>query len=67
MNADPEYHACHTLDRLPLLPRGISVRQFSSHSRMGVNRDSDGFLYTDDRGDHVIFDAIGPESHEPRE
>jgi hypothetical protein len=60
MNADPEYYARHTLDRLPLLPRGISVRQFSSHSRMGVNRDSDGFLYTDDRGDHVIFDAIGP-------
>ena len=60
MHTDPVFYAYHTLDRLPFLPRGISVRQFSSHSRMGVNRDNDDFLYKDDRGNNVIFDAAGP-------
>jgi len=45
---------------LPLLPRGVSVHQISSHNKKGLNGDSQWHLYTDDRGDAVIFDAVGP-------
>ena len=48
------------LTNLPLLPRRVSVRQFSSHNKAGMNLDHDGFLYSDDQGDSVIFDAAGP-------
>jgi hypothetical protein len=49
-----------TLDRLPLLPHDVTVHQFSSHNKKGLNGDADWFLYKDERGDAVIFDAVGP-------
>lgn len=49
-----------TLDQLPLLPRCISVHQFSSRNKKGLNGDADWFLYKDENGDPVIFDAAGP-------
>ena len=49
-----------TLDRLPQLPRHITTGQFSSYNRKGLNGDSGGFLYEDENGDKVIFDATGP-------
>jgi hypothetical protein len=49
-----------TLDDLPVLPRNVSVYEFSSHNKKGVNGDADWFLYKDERGDAVIFDAMGP-------
>lgn len=49
-----------TLDQLPLLPHGVSVHQFSSHNKKGMNGDADWFLYKDAQGDPVIFDAMGP-------
>ncbi|HEY3285023.1 MAG TPA: DUF2961 domain-containing protein [Armatimonadota bacterium] len=49
-----------TLDELPLLPREITVHQFSSHNKKGVNGDAGWSLYKDQHGDSVIFDAMGP-------
>jgi hypothetical protein len=60
MTIDPAFRITHTLADLPLLPRGVSVRQFSSHNRAGYNKDDDDFLYTDELGDSVIFDTAGP-------
>ena len=48
----------------PRILVGVESRQFSSFDRTGGN--DDGFsgtfseLYVDDRGEHVIFDALGP-------
>jgi hypothetical protein len=49
-----------TLDDLPVLPRNVSVLQFSSHNKKGVNGDAEWCLYKDSKGDFVVFDAIGP-------
>lgn len=49
-----------TLDDLPRLPQNVTLHQFSSHNKQGVNCDADWCLYKDDRGDFVIFDAVGP-------
>jgi hypothetical protein len=49
-----------TLDQLPLLPRNVSVHEFSSHNKQGVNGDSEWCLYKDEKGDFVAFDAVGP-------
>ncbi|MCC6126994.1 MAG: DUF2961 domain-containing protein [Pirellulales bacterium] len=49
-----------TLDRLPLLPRNVSLHQFSSHNKKGLNGDADWILYRDENGDAVVFDAAGP-------
>lgn len=49
-----------TLDRLPLLPRNVSVHQISSHNKKGINGDAGWFLYKDEHGDAVVFDAAGP-------
>jgi hypothetical protein len=49
-----------TLDRLPLLPRNVTVHQFSSHNKKGLNGDADWHLYKDEAGDTVVFDAAGP-------
>jgi hypothetical protein len=49
-----------TLDDLPRLPRNVVVEQFSSHNKQGVNMDADWFLYKDEQGDSVVFDAAGP-------
>ena len=49
-----------TLDQLPLLPRHVSVHQFSSHNKQGINGDAGWFLYKDEHGDSVVFDAMGP-------
>ncbi len=48
------------LENLPELPANIWSGQFSSHSRHQRNADVGWFLYTDDNGDAVIFDAYGP-------
>ncbi len=49
-----------TLDDLPILPRNVSLLQFSSHNRKGVNGDAGWCLYKDAKGDFVVFDAVGP-------
>jgi hypothetical protein len=49
-----------TLDDLPTLPRNVSLLQFSSHNKQGVNGDCEWFLYKDAKGDFVVFDAMGP-------
>ncbi len=49
-----------TLDDLPTLPRNVSLLQFSSHNRQGVNGDADWCLYKDAKGDFIVFDAMGP-------
>lgn len=49
-----------TLDRLPTLPHDLSVHEYSSHNKRGVNGDGEWFLYKDENGDAVIFDAVGP-------
>lgn len=46
--------------RLPLLPRQALSRENSSHHRGGMNQDSGHFLYSDERGEAVLFDACGP-------
>lgn len=48
------------LENLPLLPKNIWTGQFSSHSKHQQNADAGWFLYTDNNGDAVIFDVIGP-------
>lgn len=60
MTTDPAFYPQYVLENLPFLPLGVSVRQFSSHNRAGYNKDDDEFLYTDEQGDSVIFDAAGP-------
>ena len=49
-----------TLDDLPRLPRNVTLHQFSSHNKRGVNGDAEWCLYKDERGDFVVFDATGP-------
>ncbi len=49
-----------TLDQLPRLPRNVSVHEFSSHNKKGANGDAEWFLYKDENGDAVVFDAAGP-------
>ncbi|MFZ1935304.1 MAG: DUF2961 domain-containing protein [Thermoguttaceae bacterium] len=49
-----------TLDDLPILPRNVSLLQFSSHNRQGVNGDAGWCLYKDAKGAFVVFDAMGP-------
>lgn len=39
-----------TLDDLPILPRNVSLLQFSSHNRQGVNGDAGWCLYKDAKG-----------------
>ena len=46
--------------RLPLLPAQVLSRENSSHHRGGLNQDSGHFLYVDERGEAVLFDACGP-------
>ncbi len=48
------------LDRLIYAPQQVSVHQFSSHNKKGLNGDADWPLYVDEFGDDVIFDAAGP-------
>jgi hypothetical protein len=45
---------------LPILPRHVLTRQNSSYNRSGINKDSGNFLYIDQNGEAVIFDAYGP-------
>jgi hypothetical protein len=52
--------ATPTLDDLPRLPRNVTLHQFSSHNKRGLNGDAEWCLYKDDRGDFVVFDAVGP-------
>jgi hypothetical protein len=49
-----------TLDRLPILPRGVTVHEFSSRNKKGFNGDAEWHLYKDEKGDAVVFDATGP-------
>lgn len=52
------------LDNWPRIVPGVEAHAFTSHDRGGGN--DDGFsgahseLYTNERGEHVIFDALGP-------
>lgn len=47
--------------RMPLLPdNGLSAGQFSSKSRHQQNGDTGNYLYNDEHGDAVIFEAYGP-------
>jgi hypothetical protein len=48
------------LEKLLELPEQVSVHQFSSHNKKGLNGDADWPLYRDQNGDDVIFDASGP-------
>jgi hypothetical protein len=46
---------------LPVLQEGVQTHQFCSYDRAGDNNDAEYFpLYTDARGECVIFDAMGP-------
>lgn len=45
---------------LPILPRHVLSRQNSSYHRSGINKDSGNFLYIDQKGEAVLFDAYGP-------
>ena len=49
-----------TLDKLPILPHNVTLHQFSSHNKQGLNGDAEWHLYKDEHGDAVIFDAVGP-------
>jgi hypothetical protein len=48
------------LRKLPEMPEQVSVHQFSSHNKKGLNGDENWPLYKDMHGDDVIFDASGP-------
>jgi hypothetical protein len=48
------------LERLMYRPQQVSVHQFSSHNKKGLNGDENWPLYVDENGDDVIFDAAGP-------
>jgi hypothetical protein len=61
--ADPSFQprpAYRLLERLLRAPRGLTVRQDSSHNKTGINDDANQPLYKDARGDDVIFDSAGP-------
>jgi hypothetical protein len=49
-----------TLDNLPILPQNVTVHEFSSHNKRGVNGDAGWFLYKDEHNDSVIFDVDAP-------
>lgn len=49
-----------TLDDLPKLPRNVTLHQFSSHSKKGMNADAEWCLYKDDQDNFVVYDAVGP-------
>jgi hypothetical protein len=55
-----ESPSLNLLDKLLELPRQVSVHQFSSHNKKGLNGDENWPLYKDQNGDDVIFDAAGP-------
>jgi len=48
------------LNRLIYAPQLVSIHQFSSHNKKGLNGDENWPLYLDEFGDDVIFDAAGP-------
>lgn len=48
------------LEKLLELPEQVSVHQFSSHNKKGLNGDENWPLYKDQNGDDVIFDSSGP-------
>lgn len=48
------------LNDLMQLPGQFQVLQCSSHNKTGHNGDENWPLYEDERGDDVIFDAVGP-------
>ena len=48
------------INTLPILPKNVLSGQTSSHHRNGVNKDEGNFLYTDENGESVLFDAAGP-------
>ena len=50
----------YSLDYLPVITNDVQVLQFSSRNKTGFNGDSDHYLYEDDKGDTVVFDATGP-------
>lgn len=52
--------ACRLLDQLIRRPEQVSVQQFSSRNKKGLNGDANWPLYKDRHGDDVIFDASGP-------
>jgi len=47
-------------EKLIRVPQGITVNQFSSHNKHGLNDDEYWPLHVDNNGDEVIFDATGP-------
>ncbi len=60
---NPEFRAYPSyklLQKLLYLPEQVSVHQFSSHNKKGLNGDENWPLYRDSNGDDVIFDAAGP-------
>ncbi len=52
--------AYRLLERLLRAPKGLTVRQDSSHNKAGINSDANMPLYKDAAGDDVIFDSAGP-------
>jgi hypothetical protein len=60
----PGFETLERLDQLPRLTTDTEAHYLSSFDRTGGN--DDGFrgtysaLYVDERGEHVIFDAVGP-------
>ena len=56
----PEGSSYNLLNRLMYSPQQVSVHQFSSHNKKGLNGDENWPLYVDEHGDDVIFDAAGP-------
>ena len=58
--AFPPHPAYSLLEKLVRVPPQLTVLQFSSHNKKGVNGDANWPLYKDDRGDDVIFEAAGP-------
>ncbi len=55
--AHPSYRL---LEKLLKLPKQVTVHQFSSHNKKGLNGDENWPLYKDTNGDDIIFDAAGP-------
>lgn len=49
-----------TLDTIPILPSAVSVHQFSTHNKKGLNGDAGWCLYKNEYGDSVVFDVVGP-------
>ena len=56
----PAHPAYRLLERLLQPPGRVTVQQFSSHNKKGLNGDENWPLYEDEHGDSVIFDAAGP-------